>query len=124
MASRWQSEATSEATLHEAREDTCDAIVRITEQLLSEMCGGGDIRLMPGLNCQVLESDKFSRPVGSIQPLLSALCRGVPTVTVILLRSNTVIAGGVASRAGASIKNRSALSRILRVLCCNRNFTR
>ena len=31
-------EATSEATLQQAREDTWGAIVRITEQLLSELC--------------------------------------------------------------------------------------
>ena len=49
-------EAANEATLQQAREDTWGAIVRITEQLLSELCGGGDIRLMPGFNCQVLES--------------------------------------------------------------------
>ena len=56
-------EAASDASRELARGDTWDAIVRLIEQLLKEICGE-PITLVPGRNCQVLESlypQKFSR---------------------------------------------------------------
>ena len=68
-------EAASDESRAGARAATWGKIVGIVEQLLCELCGGGDgdgdtscdggaVRLVPGVNCQVLESSyvhKFSR---------------------------------------------------------------